>query len=426
MYKINTGGFIDKQKTEGNVVPGGGIRTKNTLTLRGLISILCTAQNRIHRGRHGMVNPGLEGVVAAQTAVCFIDGLQGRMLYRGHDIHDLAAHSNFEETAYLLWHGDLPGPGKLAELNAQLCAGRALPEDIQDLLRAFPRRAAPMDVLRSAVSFLAAYDPDATSHTREANLRKAVRLTARFASVTAAWHRISNGADPIAPNPDLGHAANFLYMLNGSIPDPEHAKAFDIALILHADHELNASTFAARVTAATLSDMHSAVTSAVGTLKGPLHGGANKDVMDMLNEIGEISLAADYVSEKLAAREKIPGFGHRVYKTEDPRATHLRRLSEELGRKAGDMKWYEMSRVIEQTMMDQKGIACNVDFYSGSVYASMGIPAGLFTPVFACSRITGWTAHLLEQYADNRIIRPVGEYTGPTEARYVPMDVRPA
>ncbi|MYA78586.1 MAG: citrate synthase [Gemmatimonadetes bacterium] len=373
-----------------------------------------------------MVNPGLEGVVAAQTAVCFIDGLQGRMLYRGHDIHDLAAHSNFEETAYLLWQGDLPGPDQLAELSEQLIAGRTLPAAVLDLLRSFPRRTAPMDVLRSAVSFLSAYDPDAANHTREANLRKAVRLTAQFASVTAAWHRISNGGDPIAPNPSLGHAANFLYMLNGTLPAPEHAKAFDVALILHADHELNASTFAARVTAATLSDMHSAVTSAVGTLKGPLHGGANKDVMDMLNEIGEISLAADYVREKLAAREKIPGFGHRVYKTEDPRATHLRRLSEELGRKAGDPKWYEMSRLIEQTMMELKGIACNVDFYSGSVYASMGIPTGLFTPVFACSRITGWTAHLLEQYADNRIIRPVGEYTGPTEARYIPMENRPA
>ena len=425
MYKINTGGFIDKQKTDGDALPGGGIRTKNTLTPGGRISILSTAQNRIHRGSNGMVNPGLEGVVAAQTAVCFIDGLQGRMLYRGHDIHDLAAHSNFEETAYLLWHGDLPGPDQLAELNEQLIAGRTLPASVLNLLRALPSPTAPMDVLRSAVSFLSAYDPDAANHTHEANLRKAVRLTAQFASVTAAWQRISSGGDPIAPNPSLGHAANFLYMLNGTTPDPEHAKAFDVALILHADHELNASTFAARVTAATLSDMHSAVTSAVGTLKGPLHGGANKDVMDMLNEIGEISLAADYVREKLAAREKIPGFGHRVYKTEDPRATHLRRLSEELGRKAGDPKWYEMSRVIEQTMMELKGIACNVDFYSGSVYASMGIPAGLFTPVFACSRITGWTAHLLEQYADNRIIRPVGEYTGPTEARYIPMDARP-
>ncbi|MCY3556600.1 MAG: citrate synthase [Gemmatimonadetes bacterium] len=373
-----------------------------------------------------MVNPGLEGVVAAQTAICFIDGLQGRMLYRGHDIHDLAAHSSFEETACLLWHGDLPGSGQLTELGEQLIAGRTLPAAILDLLRAIPRRTPSMDVLRSVVSFLSAYDPDAANHTREANLRKAVRLTAQFASVTAAWHRISGGSDPIAPSPDLGHAANFLYMLNGTIPDADHAKAFDIALILHADHELNASTFAARVTAATLSDMHSAVTSAVGTLKGPLHGGANKDVMDMLNEIGESSQAADYVREKLAAGVKIPGFGHRVYKTEDPRATHLRRLSEELGRMAGDLKWYDMSRVIEQTMMDLKGIACNVDFYSGSVYASMGIPARLFTPVFACSRISGWTAHLLEQYADNRIIRPVGEYTGPTEAPYIPLESRPA
>ena len=371
-----------------------------------------------------MVNQGLEGVVAARSAICFIDGRQGRMLYRGLDIHDLASYSNFEETAYLLWHGVLPGPGPLAELNEQLLAGRALPGEVLEVLRSIPRDAAPMDALRSAVSFLSAFDPDVTDHSPEANLRKAVRLTAGLASVTAAWHRIVERRDVIDPNPELGHAANFLYMLSGALPDPEHAKAFDVALILHADHELNASTFAARVTAATLSDMHSAVTSAIGTLKGPLHGGANKDVMDMLNEIGEISRAEDYVGEQLAAGVKIPGFGHRVYKTEDPRATHLRRLSEHLGRRAGDLKWYEMSRVIEQAMMDRKGIACNVDFYSGSVYAAMGIPAALFTPVFACSRIAGWTAHLLEQYADNRIIRPVGEYTGPTEARYVPMEVR--
>lgn len=373
-----------------------------------------------------MVNQGLEGVVAAQSAICFIDGQQGRMLYSGHDIHDLASYSNFEETAYLLWHGVLPGPVQLAELNEQLLAGRTLPCEVMDLLRAIPRDTAPMDVLRSAVSFLSAYDPDVANHSREANLRKAIRLTAQLASVTTAWHRISNDRLPVDPNPGLGHASNFLYTLSGAEPDARHARAFDIALILHADHELNASTFSARVTAATLSDIHSAVISAIGTLKGPLHGGANKDVMDMLNEIGEISRAEDYVREKLAARAKIPGFGHRVYKTEDPRATHLRRLSEELGRRAGDLKWYEMSRVIEQTMLDRKGIACNVDFYSGSVYAAMGIPAALFTPVFACSRIAGWTAHLLEQYADNRIIRPVGEYTGPTEARYVPMEFRQA
>ncbi|MCY3773650.1 MAG: citrate synthase [Gemmatimonadetes bacterium] len=376
-----------------------------------------------------MVQKGLEGVVAASSAICFIDGLQGRMLYRGYDIHDLAAHSTFEETACLLWHGALPGPGQLAELNEQLLAGRALRDEVLDLLRAIPRDTAPMDVLRSAVSCLSAYDPDVANHSREANLRKAVRLTAQLASVTAAWHQIVNRQEVIDPNPGLGHAANFLYMLgglDGALPDSEHAKAFDIALILHADHELNASTFAARVTAATLSDMHSAVISAIGTLKGPLHGGANRDVMVMLHEIGEIAGAEDYVKEKLAAKEKIPGFGHRVYKTEDPRATHLRRLSEELGRKSGDPKWHEVSRVIEKTMMDRKGIACNVDFYSGSVYATMGIPAGLFTPVFACSRIAGWTAHLLEQYADNRIIRPVGEYTGPTEAVYVPIDGRPA
>jgi len=388
--------------------------------------MLSTAKTGIQPEGTGMVQQGLEGVVAASSAICFIDGLRGRMLYRGYDIHDLAAHSTFEETAWLLWHGALPGPGRLAELKERLIAGRTLRDEVLDLLRTIPHATAPMDVLRSVVSCLSAYDPDVANHSREANLRKAVRLTAQLPTVTAAWHRIANRRDVIDPNPELGHAENFLYMLGGALPDPAHGKAFDTALILHADHELNASTFAARVTAATLSDMHSAVTSAIGTLKGPLHGGANKDVMDMLHEIGEISSAETYVREKLAAKEKIPGFGHRVYKTEDPRATRLRRLSEELGRKSGDLKWYEMSRVIEKTMMDRKGIACNVDFYSGSVYATMGIPAGLFTPVFACSRVAGWTAHLLEQYADNRIIRPVGEYTGPTEASYVPMESRPA
>ena len=373
-----------------------------------------------------MVNQGLEGVVAARSAICFIDGLQGRMLYRGFDIHDLAFHSSFEETAYLLWHGALPGAGQLAELKEQLLDSRTLGGEILGLLGSLPHDTVPMDVLRSAVSFLAAYDPDVSDPSREANLRKAIRLTSQLASVTAAWHRIVNGQDVVDPSPGLDHAANFLYMLTGTSPEPEHAKAFDTALILHADHELNASTFSARVTAATMSDLHAAVTSAIGTLKGPLHGGANKDVMDMLTEIGDKDGAVDYVRDKLAARAKIPGFGHRVYKAEDPRATHLRRLSEELGRRAGDLKWFEMSRVIEQSMMDQKKIACNVDFYSGSVYTTMGIPASLFTPVFACSRITGWTAHLLEQYADNRIIRPVGEYTGPTEAPYVPMASRPS
>jgi citrate synthase len=371
-----------------------------------------------------MQSKGLEGVVAAETGICFIDGKQGRMIYRGYDIHDLAAHSSFEETAYLLWHGELPTQVQLDALNEDLAANRKLPGKVLSLLRIYAKDALPMDALRTTVSALALYDPEVADNAPAANIRKAVRLTAQMATATAAYHRLREDKELINPNPKLSHAANFLYMLTGHAPDPLHARAFDIALILHADHELNASTFSARVTAATLSDMHSAVTSAIGTLKGPLHGGANQDVMRMLMEIGEAGRAADYVREKLAAKIKIPGFGHRVYKTEDPRATHLRRLSEELGRKAGTLKWFDLSRRIEATMMEEKKLACNVDFYSASVYYTMGIPIDLFTPIFACSRVSGWTAHLLEQYADNRLIRPVGEYTGPTDRRYVPVDNR--
>lgn len=367
---------------------------------------------------------GLEGVVAAKTAVCYIDGRAGRMIYGGYDIHDLAAHSNFEETAYLLWHGKLPTRTQLDALNEDLIANRRIPGKVLSLLRSFAADALPMDALRTAVSALAVYDDDLADNSKEANLRKAVRLTAQMTSVTAAYYRLKAGKELINPNPKLGHAANFLYMLTGETPDPLHARAFDVALILHADHELNASTFAARVTAATLSDMHSAVTSAIGTLKGPLHGGANQDVMNMLTEIADLDKVDAHVREKLAAKIKIPGFGHRVYKTEDPRATHLRRLSQELGEKAGDVNWFNMSRRIEAIMLDEKKIACNVDFYSASVYHVMGIPIELFTPIFVCSRIAGWTAHLLEQYADNRLIRPVGDYIGTTDETYVPVEER--
>jgi citrate synthase len=367
---------------------------------------------------------GLEGIVAARTSICYIDGQEGRMIYGGYDIHDLAAHSNFEETAFLLWHGALPSQPQLDALNEDLIAHRKLPGKVLSLLRSFAADAMPMDALRTAVSALALYDEDLTDNSHEANLRKAVRLTAQLATVSTAYYRLKTNKELINPNPKLSHAANFLYMLTGDTPDPLWARAFDIALILHADHELNASTFSARVTAATLSDMHSAITSAIGTLKGPLHGGANQDVMNMLMEIGDIEHTEDHVKEKLAAKVKIPGFGHRVYKTEDPRATHLRRLSRELGEKAGNMKWFDMSSRIETIMMDEKQIACNVDFYSASVYHTMGIPIELFTLIFACSRISGWTAHLLEQYADNRLIRPVGEYIGTTNESYVPIENR--
>ena len=371
-----------------------------------------------------MTGSGLEGVVAAETGICYIDGKEGRMIYRGFDIHDLAQHATFEETAYLLWYGSLPTRPQLDLLNEEMASARKLPGRVISILRTFAADASPMDALRTAVSVLGTYDPESRDRSPEANIRKSIRLTAQMATVTAACYRLKTGRKLINPNPRLGHAANFLYMLTGERPPQNQARAFDVALILHADHELNASTFSARVTAATLSDLHSAVTSAIGTLKGPLHGGANQDVMNLLLQIGELDTAADAVRAMLANKEKVPGFGHRVYKTEDPRATHLRRLSKELGEDAGEIKWYDMSRIIEQTVMDVKNIASNVDFYSATVYNAMKIPIELYTPIFACSRISGWTAHLLEQYADNRLIRPAGSYIGKTDLTYIPLDDR--
>jgi citrate synthase len=367
---------------------------------------------------------GLEGVVAATSRICFVDGIQGRLLYQGYDIHDLAARASFEEVAFLLWHGDLPTQSQLDTLNRDLIAARALPNQVESLIRELPRQSLPMDVLRTAVSALGIYDPDSQDNSQPANVRKAVRLTAQTATIVAAIERVRNGKAPVAPNPALGHAANFLHMLWGRTPDEISVRTMDIALILHADHEFNASTFSARVTAATLTDMHSAITSAIGTLKGPLHGGANEAVMRLLLQIDEPSRAVPAIKEMLAAKKKVPGFGHRVYKTEDPRATHLRRMSEELGRRVGQLKWFEISREIEKYMLQEKGLHCNVDFYSASCYYTLGIPIDLFTPVFAVSRIAGWTAHVLEQMADNRLIRPRAEYTGPRNRVYVPIDKR--
>jgi len=367
---------------------------------------------------------GLEGVVAAYSRICFVDGVQGRMLYEGYDIHDLAAHASFEEVAYLLWHGELPTRVQLDALNRELLGARAVPEPVMAIVKGMPKDALPMDVLRTAVSVLGVYDPDARDNTRPSNVRKSVRLTAQIATVAAAIDRARNGRPPVPPDAGLGHAANFLYMLRGERPDPVATHALDVALILHADHELNASTFSARVTAATLADMHSAITSAIGTLKGPLHGGANEAVMRMLLQIGDVSNAVPTIKQMLANKEKIMGFGHRVYKTEDPRATHLRRMSEELCRRTGQLKWYEMSREIEKYMLAEKHLHCNVDFYSATCYYALGIPIDLFTPVFAVSRITGWSAHVLEQFADNRLIRPRAEYVGPRNLTYVPIDRR--
>src|SRR5215813_5870470 len=372
-------------------------------------------------------NPkGLEGVVATNSSICYIDGEQGVLAYRGLDIHDLADHSTFEEVCYLLWFGKLPSRSELSDVRERLAAERKLDPGIIDLLRSVPEHFQPMDVLRTAVSALSFYDPDERSNDHEANVRKAIRLTSQIAMIVAAYDRIRKGKNVVEPDRSLSHAGNFLLMLNGNKPSTTAERALDIALILHADHELNASTFAARVTAATLSDMHSAVTSAIGTLKGPLHGGANEAVFKILMEIDRDGAdPVDYIKGMLAQKKKVPGFGHRVYHTEDPRATHLRKMSRDLGASSGNPKWFDYSSRIENFIKADKKLNANVDFYSASTYHTLGIEVDLFTPVFAVSRISGWSAHVIEQLDDNRLIRPRAEYLGPVyPAKYVPIDAR--
>jgi citrate synthase len=370
---------------------------------------------------------GLEDVVAASSAICYLDGDRGVLAYYGYDIHDLARGVSFEEVCYLLWHGRLPTRAELGDLQSQLAAARPLSESILRLMKQLPASDG-MDMLRTLTSALGQYDPETGDNSQPANYRKAVRLTAQLASLVATYGRMQAGGGPIQPDPALGHAANFLYMLTGNRPNALSTHAFDVALVLHADHELNASTFAARVAAATLTDLYSAVVAAIGALKGPLHGGANADVMRMLIEIGQDSPAEridGVVRGKLARKIKIPGFGHRVYHTEDPRATHLRRMSKELGERAGNTRWFEMSQRIEHLVKSEKKLNPNVDFYSASTYYTLGIPIDLFTPIFAVSRISGWTAHCLEQYANNRLIRPRTEYIGPKHPQTVlPLDQR--
>jgi citrate synthase len=370
---------------------------------------------------------GLEDVVAASSAICYLDGDRGVLAYYGYDIHDLARGASFEEVCYLLWHGRLPDRSELGDLQSQLAAARPLPEPVLRLMKQVPPSDG-MDVLRTLTSALGHYDPDAADNSPRANYRKAVRLTAQLASLVATYGRLQAGGGPIHPDPALGHAANFLYMLTGSRPGALAIRAFDTALVLHADHELNASTFAARVAAATLSDLHSAIVAAIGTLKGPLHGGANADVMRLLIEIGQDASSERVdaaIRGRLARKIKIPGFGHRVYRTEDPRATHLRRMSKELGERAGDTRWFEMSQRIEQLVKSEKKLNPNVDFYSASTYYTLGISIDLFTPIFAVSRISGWTAHCLEQYTNNRLIRPRTEYIGPQYPQtFVPLEQR--
>lgn len=368
---------------------------------------------------------GLENVVAADSSICYIDGERGILSYRGIDIHELADHSTFEEVCFLLWEGRLPRREELDGLRRSIGAERALPRPMLELLSSLVPHLIPMDAVRTMVSALAETDPDVTDMSLPGNRRKAVRLTGQIATMVAAHHRIRQGQSVVEPDPSLGHAEDFLRMLNGAKPSPEAVRAFDMALVLHADHELNASTFAARVTAATLADMHSAITSAVATLKGPLHGGANEAVIRMLFEIGSLDRVDDFLHGKLERKEKIMGFGHRVYHTEDPRATHLRAISKALAESSGETRWYDMSRRIEKIMNEEKKLNSNVDFYSASVYYMLGIPPDVYTPIFAVSRISGWAAHVLEQYEHNRLIRPRAEYIGPEYPQpYVPIEKR--
>src|SRR5246127_3202635 len=369
---------------------------------------------------------GLEGVVATTSGICYIDGEQGVLAYRGIDIHDLADHSTFEETCYLLWFGRLPKRNELRELRERLAEERKLDASIINLLRVAPKHALPMDVLRTAVSALSFYDPEFQKNDHDANVHKAIPLTSQIAMIVAAYDRIRKGKDVVEPDRNLSHAANFLLMLNGTEPSRTAERALDIALILHADHELNASTFAARVTAATLSDMHSAITSAIGALKGPLHGGANEAVFQILQAIDKANATpVEYVKGMLAQKKKIPGFGHRVYHTEDPRATHLRKMSQDLGHSSGNTKWFDISHRIEEFIVEERKLNANVDFYSASTYHTLGIDVDLFTPIFAVSRISGWAAHVIEQLDDNRLIRPRADYVGPAyPAPYVPIDRR--
>jgi citrate synthase len=360
---------------------------------------------------------GLEGIVATTSNICFIDGEQGILSYFGYNIHTLAENATFEEVIYLLWNGKLPTAEELAELKTSLVAERALPAGVVMFLKSAPEGAPPMDVLRTAVSMLSLYDPLTRDNSVEANQQKAIKLMARVATLVTAFNSLRTGKEIIPGDPELGYAANFLYTLSGKKPDEIMERVFDVALILHADHELNASTFAARVTAATLSDIYSAITSAIGALKGPLHGGANEGVIQFLLATKSADEAAQKVKNDLNNKVKISGFGHRVYRVLDPRAIHLKRMSEELGKRTGHADLFEKSSRVEQVVHEMKNLNANVDFYSASTYYSLGIPIDLFTPIFAVSRMAGWTAHVLEQYSNNRLIRPRADYTGHADGR---------
>jgi citrate synthase len=367
---------------------------------------------------------GLEGVVAAKSEICFIDGQAGRLVYRGYEIGDLVENASFEETAVLLWDGELPTKGALADLKRDLGASAKLPPHVLAILKALPAETQPMDALRTAASALGATDPDLRSNEPDANRRKAIRLTAQFPTIVTAFHRLRNGQQPVDPDPSLSIAANFLYMLNGKRPHDTLTRVMDAALVLHAEHGMNASTFTARVTAATLADMHASVTAALGALKGPLHGGANQDVMELLLECETPDAAETKVRDMLNNKQKVPGFGHRVYRTFDPRATFLRKMSKQLGEAAGNTKWYEMSERIMPIAKELKGLNPNVDFFSASAYYTMAIPLDLFTPIFGIARVAGWSAHVMEQHKNNRIIRPTDDYVGPFGKKVAPIEQR--
>lgn len=374
-------------------------------------------------GEPPAVQRGLEDVVALESRICFIDGREGRLIYQGYDIRDLAARSTFEEVAYLLWYGRLPTAAQLADLRSRFGTLRTLPSPMVGQICAMPTESTPMDVLRTSVSSLALFEPDETK-PGSSSIGGAQRLTAALPTIIGTFHRHRAGLPPMRERPELSQAAYLVYALLDRDPTELETKAIDVALILHADHELNASTFAARVTASTLSDLYSAVTSAVGTLKGPLHGGANERVMELLDAIGTLELAETVVKEKLSRHERIMGFGHRVYKVEDPRATILREWSRKLGEAKGNMRYYDLLRRVEEVVHREKGLYPNVDLYSGSIYSLLGVPHDLFTPIFAASRVAGWTAHVLEEYQDLRLIRPTAKYVGAIDLAYAPIETR--
>ena len=370
------------------------------------------------------LSKGLEGIIAAKTRLSDVQGDVGRLIYCGYDIDELAGRVSYEEVVHLLHHNHLPNRKELTDLRATLAGFRDLPKGVIDTILSLPKTTPPMHALRTAVSVLGCFDTTAEDDSQHAQRRKALRLVSQIPVVTAYFHRNRQGLDLIPPDPTLGEGANFLYMINGERPSPDMESTMDLCYVLHADHGMNASTFAARVTIATLSDMYSAITSAIGTLKGPLHGGANEGVIKMLQEIGSLEAVDSYIHDALAQKKKIMGIGHRIYKVLDPRAPHLKRMAQKLSAQLGVPKWIQMSERIAELMLQEKHLHANVDFYSATVYYSLGIPTDLFTPIFAIARTSGWTAHVLEQLADNRLIRPQSVYTGPMDLKVLPIEQR--